>query len=94
MKMILDVKRLKFVQPLYHFHRSDYSWQVAPQQSLLPLHLTKQNSIKTHLKNQLFLTTLPEQRNKLKQQGKSLAVAFFEDLLLHVGKSEYNFAAR
>jgi hypothetical protein len=39
-KMILPKKRLGFAQPLYHFHRSNYSWQVASQQSRLPLGLT------------------------------------------------------
>jgi len=26
--MIPMIKRLEFVQPLYHFHWPDYSWQV------------------------------------------------------------------
>ena len=37
----------------------NYCWQVAPQQSLLPLCLIEQNSKQSQFKNQLFLTTLP-----------------------------------
>jgi hypothetical protein len=35
-----DEKKLDFDQPLFHFPRISYSWQVALQQSLLPLGLS------------------------------------------------------